>query len=138
MKKLIRNYKLAALILFSLITLGVSNVNSQSLEFCEGVDSDGYPMTPSTVFTIPSSGGYLYFLVKLPYELGSTKIMYDIFKVDSYGGEVFDNTIYQDAKTDWTWFYQEVNFYKAGLYKVYVYDAQSNPIASGQVSIQYK
>lgn len=138
MKKLIRNYKLFALILFSIITLGASNANSQTLEFCEAVDSEGYAITPSSVFTIPSNGGYLYFLVRLPYELGSTKIIYDIFKVDSYGGETFDNTIYQDASTNWTWFYQQVNFYKPGLYKVYVYDEQSNPIASGQVSIQYK
>jgi hypothetical protein len=138
MKKFIQNYKLFALILFSIVTLGVSNANSQTLYFCENVDANGYAIAPSSVFSINSSGGFLYFLVRLPYEFGSTGIAYDIYRVDSYGGESFDNTINQDAQKNWTWFYQKVNFYKAGLYNVYVYDGDRNFLTSGQVSIQYK
>jgi hypothetical protein len=138
MKKLIQNYKLFALILFSIITFGVSNANSQTLYFCEGVDGSGYAQSPSSVFTIGSNGGYLYFLVRLPYELGTKSVSYEIYKVDSYGGEAYDNTIYQEAERDWIWFYKQVTFNKAGLYNVYVYDSERNFLTSGQVSIQYK
>ena len=58
------------------------SVFSQTLTFCESVDSNGNPKGSSTKFTINASGGFLEGLVTLPREVNSMFATYDIFKVD--------------------------------------------------------
>jgi hypothetical protein len=113
------------------------NLSAQVMDFCEDVSSDGKPISPSTLFNIETAGGSLKVLVNLPYTLGSSQVMYDIYVVDPNGEEKFDVTIYQDTESDWTWFWKEIIFYNAGRYNVYVYDRDRNFITSGQVRIQY-
>lgn len=110
---------------------------SQSLSFCEDVSKDGYPVKESSVFNISDKGGYLRFLVNLPYRIGTSSVSYDIFRIDSEGNESFDNTIYQDVEPSWTWFWKEVTFYSSGSFNVYVYDGDRNYLTSGTIRIQY-
>jgi hypothetical protein len=113
------------------------SLKAQSLYFCESVDKDGYPVGESTVFTIPSAGGYLNFLVRLPYTADVTSVRYEIYKVDPYGTESYDNTIYQDVEKNWVWFWKQVTFYNTGNYNVYVYDSNNYLLTSGTVKIKY-
>lgn len=115
-----------------------SFAHAQTLSFCEDVDSKGTPIGYSSTFNIGSGGGYLYFLVNLPYKLNSRSVKYDIFKLDSYGNEKFDNTIYQDTELSWDYFYKQVTFYSSGTYNIYVYDTSDYMLASGQIRIQYR
>ena len=112
--------------------------NAQTLHFCEGVDGDGYPISESSVFNISSSGGYLYFLVRLPYAINCRSVRYEVYKVDRYGSENYDNTIYQDTERDWTWFWKKVTFYDDAKYNIYVYDCYDYLLTSGSVRIQYR
>ncbi|MBS1516228.1 MAG: hypothetical protein JSS63_14425 [Bacteroidetes bacterium] len=112
-------------------------VNAQSLYFCEDVSKDGYPIGESTVFTIPSGGGYLKMLVRLPYTLDVYSVRYEVYKVDSYGNETYDNTIYQDTEKSWVWFWKQITFYKSGNYNVYVYDSNNYLLASSSIKIKY-
>jgi hypothetical protein len=132
-KKLI-SFSFLALILF----IFSNNLKAQTLYFCESVDKDGYAVTESSVFNISRDGGYLDMLVRIPYDLGSTSVKFVIYKVDSYGSEVYDNTIYQDTQRDWRWFWKQVTFYDAGKYNVYVYDGSDYLLTSGSVRIQYR
>jgi hypothetical protein len=111
--------------------------DAQTLYFCEGVDRDGYPITESSVFNIPRDGGYLYFLVRLPYTINCRSVRFEIYRLDSYGYENYDNTIYQDTERDWVWFYKKVTFYTPAKYNVYVYDCYDYLLTSGSVRIQY-
>jgi hypothetical protein len=106
---------------------------SQTLYFCEDVDSDGYPVNESDVFTIPDAGGYLYVLVRLPYEVLCNSVSFEIDRNGKY-----DNTIYLDTEKDWVWFYKKIEFYKAGTYDFYVYDCFSYKLADGSVRIKYR
>lgn len=115
----------------------LNSAAAQSLQFCEGVTEDGAPVTASSVFNISEKGGFLKFLVTLPYRVGTYSVSYEIYKVDADGYETFDNTIYQDVEPSWSWFWKEVTFYKAGRYNVYVYDGDKNFLASSTVRIQY-
>ena len=124
-------------VVLTLLILSGSS-NSQTLYFCEGVDRDGYPITESAVFNISSSGGYLYFLVRLPYAISCRSVRYEIYKVDRYGYESYSNTIYQDTERDWTWFWKEVTFYDDSKYNVYVYDCYDYLLTSGSLRIQYR
>jgi len=125
----------AFVLTFAFITL--SKVSAQTIQFCESVTGTGEAVSPSTLFNIDSKGGYLKILVTMPYSLGSDQVIYEIYEVDPDGQEKYDNTIYQDASSDWTWFWKEVTFYKAGRFNVFVYDRERNFITSGQVRIQY-
>ncbi|MBS1492320.1 MAG: hypothetical protein JST55_02350 [Bacteroidetes bacterium] len=118
------------------ITLSQS-LKAQSLYFCESVDKDGYPVGESTVFTIPAAGGYLNMLVRLPYTADVTSVRYEIYKVDPYGTESYDNTIYQDVERNWVWFWKQVTFYKAGTYNIYVYDSNNYLLTSGTIKIKF-
>lgn len=114
-----------------------SEVKSQSLYFCEDVDSEGYPVSESSVFNISSKGGYLKFLVRLPYKISTSSVSYVIYKVDEYGNEKYESTIYQDVESNWSWFWKEVTFYNSGVFNIAVYDGDNNYLTSGQISIQY-
>lgn len=126
--------------LFLAVTLFVfsGSLRSQTLYFCESVDRDGYPITESSVWNISRDGGYFDFLVRLPYDLGCRSIRYEIYKIDSYGSEVYDNTIYQDTERNWRWFYKQVTFYSTGKFNVYVYDCNDYLLTSGSVRVQYR
>ncbi|GAB4295620.1 MAG: hypothetical protein Kow0098_18060 [Ignavibacteriaceae bacterium] len=111
---------------------------AQKVYFCEGVDEDGYPINEAYEFTIPSSGGYLYVLCRLPYRVNSSEVIMDIFRVNRSGNEEFDNTLYIDTNRDWAWFWKKVTFYDAGTYAFYLYDEDENYLASGEVKISYR
>lgn len=134
MKSLLRLFSIAALFVILSASVGVS----QSLYFCEGVDDDGYPEGESSSFTIGRNGSYLYVLVRLDYPCMSKEVYFYIYKVDSRGKETYDNTITMDTDEDWTWFWQKITFYDAGIYNVYVYDDLDYSLAKGQVRISYR
>ena len=120
-----------SLIIF-LLFLSIASVSAQTLYFCEGVDDDGYPITEASSFTIPDDGGYLYVLIRLPYEIDCKSVRFEIYRNGDY-----DNTIYLDTEYDWTWFWKQINFYKRGTYEFYVYDCDDYELTRGEVRIDY-
>lgn len=122
----------ASLFVVALLFMGQS-VKSQSIYFCEGVSNDGYPITESSVFNIGSGGGYVYVLVRLPYEIACRSVRFEVYKDGNY-----DNTIYLDTEKNWTWFWKQVTFYDAGRYTFYAYDCFDYQLTSGSVRIQWR
>ncbi len=113
--------------------------SSQTLYFCEGVSDNGKPITPSSTFNIPSGGGYFYFLVKLPYEVGCYSVDYVIYKENSRGQMIYNTTISQTGmESNWVWFYKKVTFYDDGYYRVDVVDCYSNTLTSSYLTINYQ
>ncbi len=129
---------ISTLFLFASLFILSEAASSQTLYFCEGVDNNGYPVTPSSTFTIPRDGGYLYFLTRLPYEIGCTSVKYEIYTVDSYGSETYNTTIYQDdMKTNWTWFWKKVTFYTPGYYHIYAVDCFDYTLTDAYLTIKF-
>lgn len=126
--------KLLTIAFFAVILLAISEkTNAQSIYFCEGVSNDGYPITESSVFNIGRDGGYIYVLVRLPYEIACRSVRFEIYRDGAY-----DNTIYMDTEKDWVWFYQKITFYKTGRFDIDVYDCFDYRLTSGSVKIQYR
>lgn len=126
--------KLITISLFAIALLVINQkANSQSIYFCEGVTDDGYPITESSTFNIGSGGGYVYVLVRLPYEVACKSVRFEI-----YNGGAFDNTIYVDTEKNWVWFYKKVTFYNSGSYSFYVYDCFDYQLTSGSVRINFR
>ncbi len=113
-----------------------TNSVAQSLHFCEAVDEDGYAINESNTFLIGNDGGYFDLLVRLPYELKSYYVNYDIYEVKADGSEQFNLTIRQDAQPDWEFFWKEMTFYNEGIFKVYVYDDNDYLITSSIVNVK--
>ncbi|MBZ0203857.1 MAG: hypothetical protein K8I03_12635 [Ignavibacteria bacterium] len=107
--------------------------NSQTLYFCEGVTNDGYPQTESSVFNIGSDGGYVYVLVRLPYEIACRSVRFEVYRNGEY-----DNTIYVDTEKSWVWFWKKITFYNTGNFTIYAYDCFDYMLTSGSVKIQYR
>lgn len=107
--------------------------NSQTMYFCEGVTNDGYPQTESSVFNIGSDGGYVYVLVRLPYEIACRSVRFEVYRNGEY-----DNTIYVDTEKSWVWFWKKITFYKTGNFTIYAYDCFDYMLTSGSVKIQYR
>jgi hypothetical protein len=127
-----------ALIIAALFVIQ-NSVRAQELYFCEGVTDNGQPITQSVTFSIPSGGGFFYFLVKLPYAIGCTYVDYNIYTVDAYGNETYSATINQsEMGTDWTWFWKKVTFYDAGYYRVEVLDCSGYQVVSRYVTVKFK
>ena len=110
-----------------------SSVSAQTIYFCEGVDDDGYPISEASSFTIPDEGGYLYVLVRLPYEIACESVRFEIYRNGEY-----DNTINLDTEDDWSWFWKQITFYKRGTYEFYVYDCYDYELVTGKVKINYE
>ena len=123
----------ASLFVFAFMVFSNSQGYSQTMYFCEGVDDDGYAISSSSVFNISPDGGYLYILVRSPYEIGCNTVKYVIYRNGEY-----DNTIYLDTEKNWVWFWKQVTFYKSGDYDVYAYDCYDNLLTSGNVAINYR
>jgi len=115
-----------------LFSLFIVSANPQSIYFCEGVDDDGYAIDEASSFTIPDGGGYLYVLVRLPYEIACESARFEIYRNGDY-----DNTIYADTETEWVWFWKQITFYKRGTYEIYVYDCYDYELTSGTVKINF-
>jgi hypothetical protein len=124
---------LPAIFIIALFVFSSSDASSQTMYFAEGVDKDGYAITPSSVFNISRSGGYLYILVRLPYTVDCRSVKFVIHRNGEY-----DNTIYVDTETNWVWFWKKVTFYKTGRYTVYAYDCYDELLTSGNVRINFK
>ena len=115
----------------SIVSSLLSLSYSQTIYFCEGVDDDGEPINESSTFTIPEDGGYLYVLVKLPFEIDCGEVGFEVYRNGKY-----DNTISMDTEYNWAWFYKQITFYKSGEYTIEVYDYCNNEyVASGSVEI---
>lgn len=126
--KMIR--RLYLVVLISLSFGLISQLHSQSIYFCEGVDKNGDPINSSSSFTIGSNGGYLYVLIQLPNEVDCSEVYLEIYKDDDY-----NNTISIETKKSWTWFWKKVTFYEEGEYIIDVYDCDDDFIVSGKVEI---
>jgi hypothetical protein len=121
-----------AVVALALLALTESS-NAQSIYFCEGVTKDGYAITESSVFNIGRDGGYVYVLVRLPFEVACRSVRFEIYRDGAY-----DNTIYVDTEKNWQWFWKQITFYKTGEYSVYAYDCFDYMLTSGSVRIQYR
>jgi hypothetical protein len=116
-----------------LLLLFFTSAGAQTIYFCEGVDEDGFPITQATTFTIPDQGGYLYVLVRLPYEVACDEVRFEIYRNGKY-----DNTVYMDTDYDWVWFWKKITFYKEGTYRLYVYDCFDYELVTGKVNIEFR
>ena len=100
-----------------LIGLGQTNLN-----FCVEANKDGKCKNQGSEFTISKDGGTITFMLKNEQGLGTSQILYKIFKLNDDGKETFNATLEQAVQVKWNYAWEEAVFYDPGTYKVMVYD----------------
>ena len=106
-----------------------------SLKFCQETDQDGKCKKQASEFTISKDGGTITFELKSHEPLGTTKVLYKIFKLSDNGKAAFNNTIEQNVQEQWNYAWEEAVFYDPGTYKVMVYDNTDNLLCLGILKI---
>ncbi|MCK7528502.1 MAG: hypothetical protein MZV64_68520 [Ignavibacteriales bacterium] len=85
-------------------------------------------LAEASSFSTPDDGGYLYVLVRLPYEVDcSHQLAFEIYRNGDY-----DNTVYVDTERNWVWFWKQITFIKEVIIKFYIYGLQRRPADFGQ------
>jgi|GEM_PF-6395640 len=107
----------------------------QQMIFCESVDTSGKPSGTSTAFSISAQGSYLNVLVKLSAPLPLSKVLYDVYRLDSLGKEKFESSSVLPVETGWTWFNKGFTFYQSGTYVIYVYDESEKLLVTGKLRL---
>jgi hypothetical protein len=104
--------------------------------FCEDV-VDGSPVNASSTFTIGENGGYVQVQVdNSNKKLRTTQLVVDVWKKSSSGEyDKFVETKKYDIQSTWTAPYFKYTFYKAGKYKLAIYNEDEVFINSGYVTI---
>ncbi len=123
------------------LLIGISTYNNtysqhysfNTLYFCEGVDENGYPISPSKQFKINSDGGYLYLLFKLYDPIGCYSV-----KLKAYRNDTYVDTYVIDVKPEWNWFWKYMEFYSPGKYTFYLYDCDGYLLVSESMYIEYR
>ena len=106
-----------------------------SVTFCEGVnESTGEAKTPASTFTISSSGGYAYVLIKHKKPFKTTEMIIDIWKGADYGDFVETKNI--TIEDNWQYTFFKYTFYSAGKYKFSVFNKDQTFIEAGYVTIE--
>lgn len=128
-------YKFTFLVIGLLIT---TQLYSQTLYFCEDVSTDGNPVSSANTFVISQKGGSLYFFVEVGYEIGMDEVYYEIYKVDSKGKEIYDQTIYKEVNPKDKKFYHQIMFHSPGRFNIYVYRGDGIYLTSNSLRITQK
>lgn len=125
--------------LFTLLLLfaGHAAFAQSTLKFCVEAAKGAVCLHPSTEFDISKEGGTISLFVQPEDSIGTTKVLYRIYFMDTYGNEKEINTITQATEPGWTYAWQDVVFYDPGTYKVNVYRTGTNEtlLCSGLVKL---
>ncbi len=106
--------------------------------FCEEV-SDGSPVNPSSSFTIGENGGYVTVQVDNGKAMKTLELVVDVWKKSSSGDyDKFIETKKYTIKSTWNAPFFEYTFYKAGKYKLAIYNEDEVYINTGYVTINMK
>lgn len=115
-----------------------ATASAQQIFFCESVDANGKPSGASNSFSIVSQGSFLNILVKLNAPVATSKVIFDIYRVDSLGKEKFESTSQLAVEPLWTWFNKGFTFYQPGDYVIYAYDESEKLIVAGKLKLESK
>jgi hypothetical protein len=118
-----------------------NSFKGSKLYFCERYSTAGGEVGESDVFNISRKGGYLTVMIDLrPADaiIGTGKVDLRIARYEGSKEKIVD-TLPFDVQPDWDYIhFDKVTFYKAGDYKVTLLKSDGTPVASGEVTINYR
>ena len=106
-----------------LLTCATSSYSQTVLKFCIESDNQCTCKTESSQFLIGKDGGTISFLIKNEKGLGTSHVVYRIYKLDEDGKENYNSDLDQKGiKGQWTCAWEDAVFLDPGTYVVKVYD----------------
>ncbi len=111
---------------------------NSKVKFCTELDSNQYPDDPGSVFYIGSGGSWVYIWVGNDKSFSTSQLVVDIYRKKGGDYSEFVETKYYDITPSWSDTHFKYTFYKAGDYKVSVYNKDNKWINTGYVTIKYQ
>jgi hypothetical protein len=123
------------ILLTIILLLLVTNIQSQSIIFCESVDAFGKPVNAADTFDVSPQGGMLSVLVKPGHPLNTDVIFYQIYSIYGASPEL-NNIERQEVQGEWLFCWIHLNFNEEGKYRINAVSADNTVIGTGDVYIK--
>ncbi len=113
-----------------------TSYNNAQVKFCTELDSKQLPSDAGTVFYINPSGSWVYVWVGNDKALNTSGLKMDVYRKSGSDYSELVETKNYDITPTWEDTHFKYSFYKAGDYKVSVYNSEGTWIANGFVTIK--
>lgn len=125
------------IVLLIQLLLFVNSVTfSQSISFCAKLNaSEGCDKTIKKYYFTSDKGAPLYAVVNLPHEIGTTQVLYKLYRFGEDDEEIYMTTLTQNVIPQWKTFYKQIVFTRESGYKIYLYTDTGKLITSAEISI---
>jgi hypothetical protein len=109
---------------------------SQTISFCNKLNAEEQCDKSSKKFYIQSDkGAALFATVHLPGEIGTTQVLYKLYRFGEDDEEIYMTTLTQNVIPQWKTFYKQIVFTRESGYKIYLYTDKGQLITSAEVSV---
>lgn len=109
---------------------------SQTITFCNKLNANEQCDKSIKEYYLDSEkGAPVFAVVRLPAEVGTTQVLYKIYRYSADEEEIYMTTLTQNVIPDWKTFYKQIVFTNESHYKIYLYSNKGQLITSAEISI---
>lgn len=109
---------------------------SQTISFCTRLNAEEQCDKSGKKFYIQSEkGAALFATVRLPSEIGTTQVLYKLYRFGEDDEEIYMTTLTQNVIPEWKTFYKQIVFTRESGYKIYLYTDKGQLVTSAEVSV---
>lgn len=109
---------------------------SQTITFCTKLNADEQCDKGIKKYYYSSDkGAPIFAVVHLPSEIGTTQVLYKLYRFGEDDEEIYMTTLTQNVIPEWKTFYKQIVFTRESGYKIYLYTDKGQLITSAEISI---
>ncbi|MGE3825975.1 MAG: hypothetical protein AB7G44_17260, partial [Bacteroidia bacterium] len=109
---------------------------SQTITFCNKLNAEEQcDKSIKKYYFSSDKGAPIFAVVRLPSEIGTTQVLYKLYRFGEDDEEIYMTTLTQNVIPEWKTFYKQIVFTRESGYKVYLYTDKGQLITSAEISI---
>jgi hypothetical protein len=109
---------------------------SQTITFCNKLNADEQCDKGIKKYYFDSEkGAPIFAVVRLPEEIGTTQVLYKLYRYGEDDEEIYMTTLTQNVIPEWKTFYKQIVFTRESGYKIYLYTDKGQLVTSAEISI---
>ena len=127
--------KFSLLLLFFLFSF--ISLSAQVIDFCTTINKEGQCLDhPKKFYISYKKTADIYAVVRLLDSVGTTKVEYKIYRVNSFLDEIYMTSLYQEVKPEMKTFWKRISFTYELSYKIYLYTDSNKLLTSAPIFVQ--
>ena len=113
-----------------------ATASAQTITFCNKLNADEQCDKGIKKYYFSSDkGAPIFAVVRLPSEIGTTQVVYKLYRFGEDDEEIYMTTLTQNVIPEWKTFYKQIVFTRESGYKIYLYTDKGQLITSAEISI---